>query len=82
MAIVFGRTIYLYGASKQDLLANAHWLCHELMHVMQYKREGFIRFLIKYLWLSLRYGYKNNPLELEAEQGANDKEILKRVEIL
>jgi len=82
VAIGFGETIFLYGASKQELLNNKQWLCHEIMHVLQYKREGFIRFLIKYVWLSLRFGYQNNPLELEAQQAANDKEILKRVVIL
>jgi hypothetical protein len=39
---------------------------HELGHVNQYKRYGIAGFLARYLWLSIRYGYKNNPLELEA----------------
>jgi hypothetical protein len=82
VAIVFGRTIFLYGATKQELLNDENWLKHELMHVFQYEREGFIRFLFKYVWLSIRYGYKRNPLELEAELAVNDKEILNQVVIL
>ena len=81
-AIVFGSTIYLYGASRKDIQDNVAWMRHEVMHVLQYHREGVIRFLIKYLWLSLRFGYRNNPLEKEARNAENDKEILNKVHFL
>lgn len=82
VAIVFGQTIYLYGASRKDFQNNAYWLRHEVMHVLQYQREGWIRFLFKYVWLSIRFGYRNNPLEKEAQSAENDKEILIRVRFL
>lgn len=82
VAIVFGRTIYLYGTTRMDLLSNECWLRHEVKHVLQWKKEGYILFLLKYLLYSLRYGYKKNPYELEAQAAENDKEILKEVEIL
>ena len=39
---------------------------HELEHVYQQIRDGRVRFYLKYFYYSLRYGYKNNPYELEA----------------
>lgn len=39
---------------------------HEQAHWMQAQSLGVIRFYLKYLWLSLRHGYKNNPMEIEA----------------
>lgn len=81
-AIVFCRTIYLYKVSKTELTQNIPYLRHEVMHVLQYEREGFLGFLFKYLWLSIRFGYRQNPFEIEARAAQTDKEILKRVRIL
>lgn len=39
---------------------------HELKHIEQMKREGILRFMVKYNYYWLRYGYKNNPYEVEA----------------
>jgi hypothetical protein len=39
---------------------------HELQHVYQVKREGWLKFYLKYLWYSARFGYKKIPYELEA----------------
>lgn len=39
---------------------------HELVHFEQMDREGTIRFCVKYLWFAARYGYWNNPFEIEA----------------
>lgn len=41
-------------------------LRHEAVHVRQWKRHGFIRFALLYLWFHLRYGYWRNPFEIEA----------------
>lgn len=81
-AIVFGRTIYLYKVSREQLLNNVPYIRHEVMHVLQYEREGFFGFLFKYLWLSIRFGYRQNPFEIEAREAQTDKEILKKVVIL
>lgn len=39
---------------------------HELVHWEQYKRFGFLGFYLLYLYYTLKYGYENNPMELEA----------------
>lgn len=81
-AIVFGKTIYLYKIRKDEILKNIPYLRHEVMHVLQYQREGLVRFWLKYLWYSIRFGYRQNPFEIEARNAQTDKEILKKVRIL
>ena len=39
---------------------------HELIHWEQYKRFGVLGFYILYFYYSLKYGYWDNPLEIEA----------------
>lgn len=39
---------------------------HEMAHWAQYERMGAVMFYVRYVWLSLRYGYRNNPMEIEA----------------
>ena len=39
---------------------------HEKIHIEQQKELLVIPFYILYLWWSLKYGYRNNPLEEEA----------------
>ena len=72
VAIVFGKTIYLHHISKNEFLGNERFLKHELCHVRQYQQHGFVGFLLKYLWESLRKGYYNNKFEVEARQAENE----------
>ncbi len=81
-AIVFGTTINLYKVSREDFLKNTPYLLHELTHVLQYQREGFVGFLLKYLWYSIRFGYRQNPFEVEARAAQTDKKILNQFTIL
>lgn len=39
---------------------------HEMEHIYQIRREGFLKFYLKNLWYNLAKGYKNNPFEMEA----------------
>lgn len=39
---------------------------HEAIHLEQLRRMGAMRFSLTYLWLLLRYGYANHPMEVEA----------------
>lgn len=39
---------------------------HELRHLEQAREMGTLRFYATYLWYAVRYGYRNNPLELDA----------------
>lgn len=53
---------------------NAQWLLnHERMHIEQMQRDGWLRFHLMYFYYLLRYGYINNPYEIEARnaEGVN-----------
>jgi hypothetical protein len=45
---------------------NQSLLRHELVHIEQIERDGPVIFSIKYLWWLLRFGYRENPYEIEA----------------
>jgi hypothetical protein len=66
VAMVLGKTIHLYGTTKENFLKDEKWIKHELCHIKQYEEHGIILFLIKYLWESLKVGYYNNKYEIEA----------------
>ena len=68
VAMVIGKTIHLHGTTKEYFLADERWVKHELCHIKQYKENGTIIFLTKYLWESLRKGYYNNKFEVEARE--------------
>jgi hypothetical protein len=68
IAIVIGRTIHLNNTSREEFLGNERWVKHELCHIRQFRRFGFTRFVILYLWESLRKGYYKNKYEVEARQ--------------
>ena len=66
VAMVLGKTIHLHNTSKDDFLQNKKWVKHELCHVQQFKQHGYLLFIIKYVWESLKKGYYNNKFEVEA----------------
>jgi hypothetical protein len=39
---------------------------HELIHIEQIERDGPVKFTLLYFWYLVRYGYWNNPYEVEA----------------
>ncbi|NSL88934.1 DUF4157 domain-containing protein [Chitinophaga sp. Mgbs1] len=82
IAMVLGRTIHLYGASRLEFLSNIAWLRHEACHLLQYRQYGYAGFMCRYLWESARRGYYNNRLEVAARLAENDQHILNRIEIL
>ena len=71
VAIVFGKTIHLFGASKTEFLSNEKWVNHELKHVEQYRKYGFAKFIFLYLLESFKHGYFNNRFEREAREAEN-----------
>ncbi len=73
LALVTGNTIHLHHLTKTEFASNPRLVKHELKHVEQYQRMGFLPFLWKYLWYSIQYGYTNNPLEVEAREAENAK---------
>ena len=49
------------GSENDECLAR-----HENVHWQQYQRMGAVRFYVTYLWLLMRHGYINHPMEIEA----------------
>lgn len=68
VAIVIGKTIHLYNTSTKQFLLNDRWLKHELCHVKQFQQNGYLLFITKYLWESIKHGYHNNKYEVEARE--------------
>lgn len=69
-AITLGQTAY-YSVSKEEVLKSPTWVKHENEHKKQWKRDGLIKFSIKYIYYLIRYGYYNNPYEIEARKAAS-----------
>ena len=72
VAIVFGKTIFLWNISKQNFLNDKKHLAHELCHVRQYGEYVFFRFLLLYVIESIRKGYHNNRFEVEARKAEEE----------
>jgi hypothetical protein len=51
-----------------ECCGDARLLRHEQEHWRQYERMGVLKFYAVYLWYSLKYGYRNNPMEIEARK--------------
>ena len=68
VAMVIGNTIHLHNVTREIFLQDERWLKHEMAHVEQYKRYGLLRFLLLYTWYSIKFGYTNNPFEIEARE--------------
>jgi hypothetical protein len=66
VAIVIGKTIYLFNVSKEIFLKDEKWVKHEMCHMKQFEKYGYFNFIIKYLWQSWKHGYRNNKFEVEA----------------
>lgn len=72
VAIVIGHTIHLHKATEQELLEDDRWLKHELCHVRQFQQYGFVNFMVRYVWESIRHGYYNNKYEIEAREAEKE----------
>jgi len=75
VAMVLGKTIHLYDASKEEFLRNEKWVRHEIAHVKQFKQLGFLKFIILYLLETFNKGYENNSFEVEARTKERDASI-------
>jgi hypothetical protein len=60
------RTIYV----MEPYINHQALIAHEKVHIEQIKREGPIRFSVKYLWWLVTKGYFENPYEQEAYERA------------
>ena len=68
VAIVIGKTIHLHNTTKQEFLKDEKWVKHELCHVKQFQQNGYLFFIVKYVWESIRHGYYNNKYKVEARE--------------
>lgn len=75
MAVTLNRTIHLTGVSCAEFLKNERWVRHEICHIQQIKRLGWIRFAFHYLVSSMRYGYYQNPFEVEARDAEKQSSL-------
>lgn len=82
VAIVWGRTIHLWNISRTEFFAQPTLVAHEMEHVQQYKRYGFLPFLFLYLLQWMRNGYYNNRFETEARAAEEKPVDLTNVEFL
>ena len=67
-AITIGNTIYLHKTAKENFLKNERWMKHELKHVEQFRRYGYLWFIVLYLLETVRKGYYHNRFEIEARK--------------
>jgi len=49
---------------------------HEYQHYLQMQREGTVKMMIKYTWFLIRFGYTDNPYEIEARAKQYCKDYL------
>ena len=82
LAIVFGRTVHLWNISRQEFLQNPRLMVHEIEHVRQYQRHGFVPFLFLYLADWIRTGYYRNRFEVEARAAEERQSQLKDIEFV
>ena len=64
-AITFGSHVFI----TKEAFDNKQLLKHEMVHVEQYRRMGNLRFIMQYIYYHFKFGYENNPLEIEAREG-------------
>lgn len=58
-----------WGVFVREEYKNAQWLIrHEICHVRQRARDGFVRYWIKTFFYIWKYGYVNSPYEIQARQ--------------
>jgi len=70
----------MFGAPHHEV---PKWLFrHELEHAYQILREGAFLFYLKYFYYSLRYGYRNNPFEVEARNCQHQELTMTEEELL
>ncbi len=72
VAFTLGKTIHLYNATAQEFLHDTRWVRHELKHVEQFRRYGFVSFITLYTIETIKKGYRNNKYEIEARMAEQD----------
>ena len=67
----FNGTVWL--RPNMDAETKHRVMVHEARHIFQINRDGYLKFTVKYLYYLARYGYRNNPYEIDARKAANER---------
>jgi hypothetical protein len=60
----FWNVIYL----DPDHMDDEKLIRHEKKHIEQIQEQGRLKFAVKYTYYTMRYGYRDNPYEIEARE--------------
>ena len=63
-AVTISKTTTLYSVPV-GMVGNI-WRKHEECHKEQIRDEGWLLFMVKYLFFNITRGYQNNPYEIDA----------------
>ena len=58
---------------KEQYKNNIKIIEHDYVHWQQYKRMGFFRYYLRWIWEQIYYGYDKSPMEIEARYNENEK---------
>jgi hypothetical protein len=64
----FWNVIYL----DPDHMDDEKLIRHEKKHIEQIQEQGRLKFAVKYTYYTMRYGYQNNPYEIEAREAEKE----------
>ena len=67
----FNGTIWL--RPNMDAETKHRVMVHEARHIFQINQDGRFKFAVKYLYYTIKYGYRNNPYEIDARKAANER---------
>jgi hypothetical protein len=77
--MTMGRFVFVLDDTRRD--GTSKLIAHELVHVLQYRQQGYLLFSIRYLWhygrgmvryrLRHRVAYRNIPVEAAAYAAAD-----------
>lgn len=82
VALVLGKTIHLWGVNRDYFLSDASWVKHELVHIAQFKKYGWIKMAGLYLLETIKKGYHQNKFEIEAREGESKKTDFTDIEFI
>lgn len=60
---------------KKGVWLTERQMAHEVAHVWQLRKMGWLRYIATYLWLLLWKGYYEHPMELEANALADNADV-------
>jgi hypothetical protein len=67
-AVTFGQTTYFSVPEREVAI---WWHVHEDTHKKQYTKDGWFKFLRRYIWQLITKGYLNIDYEIEARTNAS-----------